>query len=166
MYKHITYLKDSIGNQYVGINFSEHDISDEITNWLSLFDNTEMSSGKMLNFIKNRFNRDGDYYHITLINVSEWKKLKSINSISVLEDKLFPKIIHDINFEGIGRAVKGEDETYFIVVSSIILSSIRADMGLSPADLHITLGFNKKDVHGVPKGFNSIIKKNITDDTL
>ena len=158
--KHITYLKDSIGNQYIGIKFTENELGDEITNWLSLFDNKNgIQSEKMLSFIKNRFQRDGDYYHITLINVQQWLKLKSENTISDLESKLFPKIVHDIIFEGIGKAVKGENEAHFIVVNSNILNSLRIELGLMPIDLHITLGFDKKDVHGVSKGINSIIKK-------
>jgi hypothetical protein len=52
---------------------------------------------------------------------------------------------------GVGQATKETNTAYFIVCESEKLDAIRTRFGLPKHDFHITIGFNPKDVHGVPK---------------
>lgn len=154
MYKQITYLTDSIGSKYIGIKFNKEEIEDLIYLWSSEFDmNKEKDKVFFFNLIKNRLKRDGDEYHITIINVREMSLIKNID-----KKELSKIIINDIKFRGIGKALKDLNTAYFIVLDSEMILNLRLEYGLPPSDLHITLGFDKKDVHGVHKGIESIIK--------
>ena len=102
---------------------------------------------------KNKINRDGEHYHITLFSVLEYNKIKSDFDM----DDMSYLIINDIIFEGIGYAIKNNNEAYYIVVNSEALNGVRKDYGFGDKDLHITLGFDNKDVHGVSKGIETLI---------
>ncbi|MFM2393875.1 MAG: hypothetical protein RLZZ546_1857 [Bacteroidota bacterium] len=156
MYKKLVYLKDVVGQQYVGVKFTKAEMDYVLKIWSSVF-NQELETYKLMTFANNRDKRDGEYYHITLINVMEWNALKASKTIEELET-IFLKFIDDIVFEGIGKVTKGENEAHFVVVDSPELNSIRENFGLDKKDLHITLGFDKKDVHGVSKGTDTIFK--------
>lgn len=154
MLKNVVYLKDVIGQPYVGVKFSINEIQPILEVWSSLFDK-DIDTHLILT--TNRIKRDGEYFHITLFNSMEWKSLL----VSTPKEKIksiFTKEIDDIIFEGIGKAIKDGNEAYFIVVSSDKLNKIRKSFGLEDKDLHVTLGFNRKDVHGVSKGIDTIIK--------
>jgi hypothetical protein len=56
---------------------------------------------------------------------------------------------------GIGKAEAKGNTAYFVVCQSEKLDAIRTRFELPKHDFHITLGFNQKDVFGVPK--NEII---------
>lgn len=156
MYKNLVYLKDVVGQQYVGVKFTKAEMDYILKIWSSIF-NQDLEIYKLMTFANNRDKRDGEYYHITVINVMEWNELKTSKSPEELEI-IFLKFIDDIVFEGIGKAVKGDNETHFVVVDSVQLNSIREELGLDKKDLHITLGFDKKDVFGVSKGTDTIFK--------
>lgn len=104
-------------------------------------------------------NRDGGYYHITVIPVMDYNKLYKdkltdfVNSIELIMK--YP--IDDIKLLGIGTASRNENTTYFIVCQSDKLDDIRNRFDLPKHDFHITLGFYHKDVFGVRK--NEVLKK-------
>lgn len=148
--KEITILKDKLGNDYLGIKFKETEIKPYISLWKN-FTDFELYSN-------NRFNRDGEYYHLTLFNVVEYNWILNNfdqNDIS----NIFKHKIKDIQFLGIGKATKNENETNFIVLNSETLNYIRREFKQDSKDLHITLGFKIKDIFGVSKGIDTIYKK-------
>ena len=153
MYKHISYLKDVIGQDYIGIKFTKEELYSILNMWKAYF--SVNKNIDLINFIDNKYKRDGDHYHITLINAMEWKELKLKEELVFLEEELF-KVIDDIEYIGIGRALKNDNETHFIVVESEELNKMRDIFQLKPIDKHITLGFDKKDVFGLDKGKGSI----------
>jgi len=62
---------------------------------------------------------------------------------------------------GLGRVAGGPtaaaaDVAYFRVLEWPALAAARRLLGLPPADLHITVGFAKNDVHGVAKGRHTL----------
>lgn len=103
----------------------------------------------------NKAKRDGDNYHITIFSWIECKKIKDY--ISVISGQ----IINDIEYVGIGRATDGVNETYYIVVKSDQIDMLRNEYGFSKKDLHITLGFDKVDLHNVKKDENTIILESV-----
>jgi hypothetical protein len=155
--KSIEILKDSIGNEYLAVIYTEKELMDYILIWKSLFKtDDEMESCINMNF--KRFERDGSEYHITIFNASEYDKLKKTFCVPRITNILIT-IIHDIQIKGIGQVSKGDDISQFLVIDSKILNNIRESYGFLPKYLHITLGFNNKDIHGVDKGINTLIRK-------
>jgi hypothetical protein len=59
--------------------------------------------------------------------------------------------VGDLEMLGVGTASGKGNTTYFIVCKSDSLEAVRTRFNLPKHDFHITLGFNDKDVFGVPK---------------
>jgi hypothetical protein len=91
---------------------------------------------------------------MTVINVMDYNRLskdmgvdKFINSLELV----FDYEIDDLEMLGIGTATKDTNTAYFIVCKSDKLDAIRTRYELPKHDFHVTLGFDAKDVFGVPK---------------
>ena len=59
--------------------------------------------------------------------------------------------IDDLEMLGVGKAEAKGNAAYFVVCQSDKLDALRDRFELPKQDFHITLGFDKKDVFGVPK---------------
>lgn len=159
MIYYVTYLKDSIGQNYLGIKLNKETI--------------EPFLEKLKDILKDEFEeytnyqrkRDNGHYHITTINSMDYNKLskeigisKFVNSL----DNIFNYPIDDLKMMGIGTAQKNENKTFYIVCKSDKLDAIRKRYDLADHDFHITLGFKYKDVFGVRKNqvvnFNSPLR--------
>lgn len=149
MIYYVSYLKDRLGNNYLGINVPYEIVEPYLTKLEELIgkENYEI-------FTKNQQQRDHGNYHITVINVMDYNKLskdigidKFINSLELV----FDYVIDDLEMLGVGMATKVDNSAYFVVCQSDKLDAIRTRFGLGKQDFHITLGFNPKDVFGVSK---------------
>jgi hypothetical protein len=145
----LTYLKDSIGNNYLGI-----DIPVDIVDPYLVELKNHLSDEDYNLFTKNQQIRDHGQHHITVINVMDFNRLskemgfdKLVNSI----EPVFHYEIDDLEMLGVGKAIKEPNTTYFIVCNSDKLDAIRTRFDLPKQDFHITIGFNPKDVFGVRK---------------
>jgi len=154
MIHRLEYLKDTVGNNYIGVNI----YVDMAQPYLERLKNIIGDEYDI--YIKNQQNRDHGHYHITVVNVMEYNKLsneigmdKFINSLEAAFDFEFD----DVKFLGIGTAEKGGNRTYFIVVKSDKLQEVRNKYGLPEQDFHVTIGFKWKDVFGVRK--NEVLKE-------
>jgi hypothetical protein len=143
-----TYLKDTIGNNYIGISIS----CDQVEPFLNKLES--ILGDQYETYVQNQRNRDHGSYHITVINVMEYNRLvkekgmdKFINSL----ESVFDYQIDDLKFLGLGTAEKNGNRAYFVVCKSDKLDQIRKKYDLPPQDFHITLGFKWKDVFGVRK---------------
>lgn len=149
MIYYVSYLKDRLGNNYLGLNIPNEIVQpylDELKNHLSEEDY------KL--FTENQQTRDSGHHHVTVINVMDYNRLskeigmdKFINSLELI----FDYEIDDLDMKGVGMAQKDTNTAYFIVCQSDKLDAIRTRFDLPHFDFHVTLGFNPKDVHGVPK---------------
>lgn len=155
MIYYVSYLKDRIGNNYLGLNIPQDIIETFLNDLKDVLNEHEFEI-----YTKNQKERDGGKYHLTLINVSDYNKLtdemgmdKFINSL----EPIFHYEIDDLRMMGLGTAYKNENRAYFVVCKSEKLDSIRNRFDLPQFDFHVTLGFKSKDVHGVRK--NEILKK-------
>lgn len=150
---YITNIKDTVGNNYLGIKM----YPDSVSPFLSEL--KDHLSDDYDDYVNNQKSRDRESYHITVINVMEYNSLvKSMgmsNFVSSIESVL-KFTIDDLKLLGLGSASRGENTTYFVVCKSDKIDSIRDRYDLPKHDLHITLGFKWKDVFGVPK--NQILK--------
>lgn len=151
---YITYLKDSIGNNYLGIKVPNNVVEP------FLDDLKEILGDDFDTYTGNQKKRDHDAYHITVMNVMDYNRLakevgveKFVNSL----ETILNYEIDDLEMLGVGTATKGDNTTYFVVCNSDKLDAVRTRFGLGKQDFHTTLGFKDKDVFGVPK--NKIIEK-------
>lgn len=90
----------------------------------------------------------GRVYHMTVVGPPEMRELGK-------DHAAFPEQVK-INYLGIGSASDGKAEAWFVVCTSEEIARWREANGLGPKDLHITLGFDPKDVHSEPKGESSL----------
>lgn len=96
--------------------------------------------------------RDRGYrYHLTVVTPPEMK--------SVTGALTPPPPAITLHYQGLGRAVEGAHEAYFVVCSSPEVAEWREANGLPPKDLHITLGFRGRDVHSQPKGEEALVMR-------
>lgn len=153
---YITYLKDTLGNNYLGIK-----VPNEVVEPF-LVDLKEILGDEFDTYTENQKKRDHDSYHITVINVADYNKIakevgvdKFVNSL----ESILNYEIDDLEMLGVGTATKGENTTYFIVCNSDKLDAVRNRYELGNQDFHTTLGFDSKDVFGVPK--NVVLKKKL-----
>jgi len=150
----LQYLKDVLGNNYLGINIPKETIDQYLD------DLGDIIGEEKEIYIKNQQTRDRGKYHITVINVQEFNSLSNkygfdrfVNGL----ESVFDYQIDDLRIMGIGKAEKGGNRSYFVVVNSESLDELRRRYDLPEHDFHITIGFKWKDVFGVRK--NEVIKK-------
>ena len=92
--------------------------------------------------------RDGaDEYHVTFVSPPEYEGMSWADTGDIWSARAV----------GIGRQADGESETYFVVLASAEIHAYRADLGLEPRDLHITLGFWPHDIYHLPKDVSTLI---------
>lgn len=154
MIYYVTYIKDRIGNNYLGIKVPNGTVEPFLKELKDIIGNDYDD------FVQNQQSRDGGSYHMTVINVMDYNKLtkelgmdKFVNSL----DNVFKYEIDDIKMMGVGTAERGGNRTYFIVCQSDKLDAIRNRYNLPQHDFHVTLGFKHRDVFGVRK--NEVLKK-------
>ena len=155
MIHNITYLKDTLGNNYLGIKISPDLVSQYLRELQEIIGEDDFKI-----YTDNQKKRDLGSYHITVISFMDYNKLskemgidKFINSL----EPVFSYEIDDIKMMGIGTATKNENRSYFVICESDKLNAIRDKYDLPKQDFHITIGFKWKDVHGVRK--NQLIQK-------
>jgi hypothetical protein len=143
----IEYLKDRVGNNYIGVNI----YSDAVYKYLEQLKG--LLGDEYETYVTNQQNRDHGKHHITVINLIEYtERVKTIGMdkfINSLEKQFHNDF--DVTLMGLGTAEKNGNRTYFIVVKSDDLNELRKVIGLGEYDFHITLGFKWKDVFGVRK---------------
>ena len=155
MIYYLQYLKDTIGNNYIGIQLPNGTVTPFLNELKSIIGDDDFKS-----YTDNQQKRDHGDYHITVINVMEYNALsksmgidKFINSL----EPIFKYEIDDLKMMGVGTATKNENRSYFIVCQSDNLEAIRDRYELPKQDFHSTLAFNFKDVFGVRK--NKVLEK-------
>jgi hypothetical protein len=149
MVYYVSYVKDRLGNNYLGIDIPYEIIEPYLTRLEEVIGEENYQI-----FTKNQQTRDSGKHHMTVINVMDYNRLskdmgvdKFINSLELV----FDYEIDDLEMLGIGTATKDTNTAYFIVCKSDKLDAIRTRYELPKFDFHVTLGFNVKDVFGVPK---------------
>lgn len=143
------FIKDSIGNNYIGIEISQNVVQPFLDQMKTLLSDKDFDE-----YTKNQQTRDHGNYHMTLINVMDFNRLSSEigydKLLSNLEE-IFKYPVDDLKMLGVGTAQKNDNRSYFVVCKSDKLDAIRSRFDLTAHDFHITLGFKWKDVHGVRK---------------
>jgi len=146
---YLTYLRDTIGNNYVGINIPSEVVQPHLEKLKEILGEEDFEI-----FTNNQKMRDHGHYHITVINVMDCNRLSKemgmANFVKSVE-LAFEYPVEDLEMLGVGMASKNDNKAYFIVCSSDSLDAVRTRFNLPKQDFHVTLGFNIKDVFGVSK---------------
>jgi hypothetical protein len=149
MIYYLTYLKDAVVNNYVGINIPSEVVQPHLEKLKEILGEEDFEI-----FTNNQKMRDHGHYHITVINVMDCNRLSKEMGMSNFVKSVeltFEYPVEDLEILGVGKASKGDNTAYFIVCSSDSLDAVRTRFNLPKQDFHVTLGFNTKDVFGVPK---------------
>jgi hypothetical protein len=152
---YLSYIKDIVGNNYLGIKI-EKGIVEPFLNELK-----EILGSEYETYINLQQQRDHGSYHITVINVMDYNRLsKEMGPDKFLTslENILKTPIEDLQMWGVGMAQKNDNRTFFVVCKSQTLTDIRKSYKLSEFDFHTTLGFKWKDVFGVRK--DQVLKKN------
>ncbi|XPF95616.1 hypothetical protein ACM9HF_06275 [Colwellia sp. RE-S-Sl-9] len=136
-------LTDNQGLKYVGGKVSKADLSVYLQQMKNILGN-EFSS-----FRERQAIRDHHTFHVTLINPYE---LQAVTKTINFGEKL------SVSLLGLGRVLKEDQATYFVVAQSPEAQYFRQLLVLPAKDFHVTLGFKPKDIFGVSKNETSLIK--------
>jgi len=145
----LTILKDINGNDYLGFDISKSYASKRIVEMYIDNMNLEIIGFDKCN--KKLLERNKNSYHITIFNVKECGINKDLLLLKNLQ-------IDDIKFNGVGSINNGDNITYFIIVESKHIKTIRSLSNMDERDLHITIGFNNKDLFHDRKNIANILK--------
>ena len=154
MTHYLSFVKDSLGNNYLGIKLESGHIEPFLNQLKAL-----LSESDFIEYTKNQSDRDRGHFHITVINVMDFNRLSGqigYDKFLTNLNEIFKYPIDDLKMLGVGTAHKNENRTYFIVCQSEKLGEIRSMFNLPQFDFHVTLGFKWKDVFGVRK--NEVIQ--------
>jgi hypothetical protein len=150
---YVEHVKDTNGSNYLGIKIDKFEVLPFLDKLRSVLGKEDYDL-----YTQNQQTRDHGVYHMTVINVMDYGRLTKAMGMDKFVDALQPIFeyeIDDLEMLGIGKAEAKVNTAYFVVCQSEKLDAIRTRFELSKHDFHITLGFNQKDVFGVPK--NEII---------
>lgn len=114
-------------------------------------------------FIQAQQKRDHDAFHITFINAAQFGGLNK-NQPEVLEKLCSLAVGKNFDFftYGIGTAFnpKKEQQAWFVIAENAFLATLREHLGFPAQDFHVTLGFDKADVHGFRKNRDTLSMDN------
>jgi hypothetical protein len=150
---YVEHIKDAIGQNYLGIRIDSLEVLPFLDKLRSVLGKEDYDL-----YTQNQQTRDHGVYHMTVINVMDYGRLTKamgMDKFVAAIQPIFEYEIDDLEMLGVGKAEAKGNTTYFVVCQSDKLEAIRTRFELPKHDFHITLGFNQKDVFGVPK--NEII---------
>lgn len=153
MKHYIEHVKDATGQNYLAIKIDSLELHTFMDQLRSLLGKEDFDL-----YTSNQETRDKGEHHITVISVMEYGRLTKTMGVDKFVEALQPVLeyeIDDLQLLGLGKAEDKGNTAYFVVCDSDKLHAVRTRFELSKRDLHITLGFDKKDVFNVPK--NEII---------
>lgn len=158
----LEYIKDIVGSNFIGINI----YADTIYPFLEKM--KTHTGDDYEDFSKNQQDRDTNHYHCTVMNVGDLNKVaqKNLNIVNVLNDVLNTFEADDLQLVGLGSVQRNGNKAYFVVCRSLQLQAFRRRFGLEEIDLHITIGFKWKDVHGLRKNIVLADKEPFLDELL
>jgi len=128
---------------YLAVYVPEIEVKEYLTNMQKFLPQADFAS-----YLANQKLRDGDKYHITVVNPIEYE--------AEFHDKLIGKMVI-YNLLGLGRVTQDEDEVFFIVAESLDIENLRFQVQLPNRDLHVTLGFKNNDIHDVSKDRSTLL---------
>ena len=125
-----------------------------------LDDTRDITSLIPVNAKNNRRKRDGDNYHITVINHLEMKNIDNVDIINSCE------MSSELNINIFGLGINSG--CYYLVCGCKKADEVRKNYHLKYLHYHVTLGFDFDDKHDINKGISTIVSedKNIISNVI
>lgn len=104
---------------------------------------------KAAEFIGYKAQRDKGHHHITIMNAHDVMYVKK-HKIPHGQQFVLPRSPFVFNCVGLGAVAHSREplqKAYFVVMNSPAADAWRAGLGLHKRDFHLTLGFDRQDVH-------------------
>ncbi|KAG2181407.1 hypothetical protein INT43_008990 [Umbelopsis isabellina] len=116
--------------------------------------------------LNQRRMRDGYPYHITIANAKQTtSEMRSSRSLEIM-NKIAAAGSPPVNLGlGMVRHAKNESRSWYCAISWPAGQQIRRYFNLLPRDLHLTLGFDHKDIH-IHKGPSTLLIHNTASSPL
>lgn len=151
---YLTYIKDTIGQNYLSVRVNKHILTDYFEQM------SDILGSEYQTYRNNQIQRDGSDFHISVVSYSEIEMVISKIGVNRFNDILdsYRKKTYTPEFLGLGQVTYKTEQTFFVVVKDKILNDFRSEIGLTNKDLHITLGFKRRDIHFLPKDETTLIK--------
>lgn len=148
-------IQDVARQLYLGININSTDFDSNNRTFGSILLEAEKLIPDFANYNKKLLDRNDGKYHITIFNVAECGKYPVLLSLENLQVKNA-----SILFKGIGSLKQDNLTTWFVVVESPVLNSLRSDANMYDRDLHITIAFTDKDLFKGRKNVPDVLQFN------
>lgn len=114
----------------------------------------------------NRTARDGEHFHLTLLNAAESDKVSDLAAYSTDINEALRRC--DLLEVGIGKCTSDGNTAVYAVIISPELQKLRRKLigssAVTYAFLHVSLGFFNSDIHDKRKDISSIVIQNDHDD--
>lgn len=130
------------GNPYIGT-----EISDEVMIQFLQDLRTLLGQQTYERLTSNQRARDREKFHMTLVSPRE---------MPADFEWMLDQVI-EVDLIGLGGAQIGRDKAYFVVAECPTGDVMRQKLKLGKKDFHVTLGFEKNDVHDVKKDRSSLM---------
>lgn len=137
-------LTDKTGLVYLGLSISRADLA-PFLHQLSV-----QLGDRFDRFRNNQIKRDGNSFHLTLVNPFEYQTID--------KQKLNLNQQIKVSLHGLGSASNDKSTAYYVVASTAQGQFIRQQLLLKSKDFHVTLGFEPSDVYNKGKGLDTLIK--------
>lgn len=146
-------IQDKAGNDYMAL-----EIDDSLGNALAHSLDTILPKEKRHTVTQNQKNRDSNKYHCTVLSAQEYSKtLKNPDNFKIINDLLTTPVSLCIFGTGTLKDKVKNSQCYYSVCSSGWIDSFREKLSLPSKHLHITLGFEPRDVHYGAKDMKTIV---------
>jgi len=135
----------------------------ELTDWIEKA-KSYLGPEKYADCYRNRAMRDGgtnddgmNIFHVTLSGYDPDDNLNAEQAKIYMEGLKRIKEEGSPEYLGLGKVQYEDNQSYYILIKWDEVNDLRTIMGLRPLNLHVTLGFDKIDVHNVPKTLDTLI---------
>jgi DNA-binding Lrp family transcriptional regulator len=126
----------------------------------------QMSSSVPERALNQRRKRDGYPYHITIANAQQTAQaMRSARSLRIMNEIAAASSLPVNLGLGMVQNAQNESRSWYCVISWPAGQQIRRCFSLLPQDLHLTLGFDHKDIH-IHKGPSTLLTHNIAAASL
>ena len=150
----LSILYDNAQNPYIALNV-DNNYAIDFQNYISI------NFGE--NYVKNQISRDKNLFHITVINAAEYGFIEKNfpDKIEIIKQNLnssFNCFFHGIGkVEALVKKSENKNTAFFAIIENSALDHFREKINLKKHHFHLTIGFDKKDVHGVNKDKSTCI---------
>lgn len=141
-------LHSRCGDRYLGVEIERALVLPDLHHLVGIVEQPDLDR-----MLATRVARDGTGFHMTVVTPPEMNELRDVPLTSVSLS------LSTLTFLGVGsvRSAQPSAVAYFSVVECQPIQDFRASLGLPSAGLHVTLGFDPHDIHGVTKDRTTLV---------